>query len=483
MAAIDGAGNASAVSSSAGGTTSAPVRADTYAYDLADRLVGITPASGAASSFTFDALGRHLTKTESGITDTYTYAGERSVVVRDAPSSGTRTNAAVDATGSRLAISTSAGGFGWALADLHGDPAGYVAAAGGVVTDAARYDPYGEVSASVSSGLPSPWGYQGRLQLADATDTSLLDFGFRAYAPDLGLFTSPDDVAGSALNPVTFARYLYAGADPETLVDPDGHCTTTNASGGFDLFGTIGNCIAASEGFLWGTGESAVEFVGGTVGAVASVPGHVADAAGCLADGTCRSATVAGLVASAADLAGAIHGRGQSVLADPAAAVRRTIATVALAGADWAGSEHARLATSGGFEGGREAGRLLGGTEITGLSAIYGVKALPGAARSLGVAARDLGSRLRTAAGLLDETLTVVDRGLPTRVSPVARFGETRVPINGQSTQIPIALRLGTAPTYKGRFKLPFGIHISPSRPFITVHINPWSRYYNPRAN
>ena len=50
------------------------------------------------------------------------------------------------------------------MSDLHGDPAGYVAAAGGVVTDAVRYDPYGEVSASVSSGLPSPWGYQGRLQ-------------------------------------------------------------------------------------------------------------------------------------------------------------------------------------------------------------------------------------------------------------------------------------------------------------------------------
>ena len=223
VAAIDGAGNASAVSSSAGGTTSAPVRADTYAYDLADRLVGITPATGVGLVVHLRRPGSPSTKTESGITDTYTYAGESSVVVRDAPSSGTRTNAAVDATGSRLAISTSAGGFGWALADLHGDPAGYVAAAGGVVTDATRYDPYGEVSASVSSGLPSPWGYQGRLQLADATDTSLLDFGFRAYAPDLGLFTSPDDQAGSALNPVTFARYLYAGADPETLVDPDGH--------------------------------------------------------------------------------------------------------------------------------------------------------------------------------------------------------------------------------------------------------------------
>ena len=70
-------------------------------------------------------------------------------------------NAAVDATGSRLAISTSAGGFGWALADLHGDPAGYVAAAGGVVTDAARYDPYGEVSGQRQLWAPLPLGLPG----------------------------------------------------------------------------------------------------------------------------------------------------------------------------------------------------------------------------------------------------------------------------------------------------------------------------------
>ena len=212
------------MSSSAGGRR-APRSAPTRTPTTSPTASSASPRPpGRRPRFTFDALGRHATKTESGSTDTYTYAGESSVVVRDAPSSGTRTNAAVDATGTRLAISTSAGGFGWALADLHGDPAGYVAAAGAAVTDAVRYDPYGEISASVSSGLPSPWGYQGRLQLADASDTSLFDFGFRAYAPDLGLFTSPDDVAGSALNPVTFARYLYAGANPETLVDPDGHC-------------------------------------------------------------------------------------------------------------------------------------------------------------------------------------------------------------------------------------------------------------------
>ena len=105
-------------------------------------------------------------------------------------------------------MSTSSGGFGWTLADLHGDIAGYAAATGAVMTDATRYDPYGEVVAATSSGLGSPWGYQGRLDLAAPADTDLYDFGFRPYAPDLGTFTSPDDQAGSALNPLNFNRYL-----------------------------------------------------------------------------------------------------------------------------------------------------------------------------------------------------------------------------------------------------------------------------------
>ncbi|TAL09761.1 MAG: hypothetical protein EPO00_05415, partial [Chloroflexota bacterium] len=60
VAALDGAGNASAQSTSAAGTTTAPVRTTAYAYDLADRLTGITPqaGAGAAATLTLDALGR-----------------------------------------------------------------------------------------------------------------------------------------------------------------------------------------------------------------------------------------------------------------------------------------------------------------------------------------------------------------------------------------------------------------------------------------
>lgn len=126
-------GNASAQSSSAAGTTTAPVRSTTYAYDLADRLTGITPqaGSGPAVSLTIDALGRHRTRIEAGITATYAYAGESAAIVAISPSSGAVTSSALDATGARLAVSTSTGGFGWTLADLHGDIAGSADTDGG----------------------------------------------------------------------------------------------------------------------------------------------------------------------------------------------------------------------------------------------------------------------------------------------------------------------------------------------------------------
>jgi RHS repeat-associated protein len=52
----------------------------------------------------------------------------------------------------------------------------------------------------------------------------LYDAGARYYSPGLGTFTQFDSVSGSAQNPVSMNRYLYAAANPATLVDPSGHC-------------------------------------------------------------------------------------------------------------------------------------------------------------------------------------------------------------------------------------------------------------------
>ena len=74
---------------------------------------------------------------------------------------------------------------------------------------------------------PSPWRYQGRILESNGGtgNAEVYDAGARAYVPDLGTFTSLDSVSGSAQNPLSLNRYLYANANPETLTDPDGHAT------------------------------------------------------------------------------------------------------------------------------------------------------------------------------------------------------------------------------------------------------------------
>jgi RHS repeat-associated protein len=228
VAAIDGTGNASAQGTAAGGSTQDPPAKTTgYTYDFTDRLTSIN-ATGifTLSTFAFDALGRHRTKSIGGSTvATYSYAATSGAVVRIAGPSLT-TDSAVDATDSRLATKTSTALFGWTLPDLHGDVAGALNSSGSTVTDAFRYDAYGETIDKVTSTLPTPWRYQGRLLENEVGDADLYDFGFRSYVADLGAFNSLDDQPGSAQNPISLNRFLYANANPATLIDPDGHCAT-----------------------------------------------------------------------------------------------------------------------------------------------------------------------------------------------------------------------------------------------------------------
>jgi RHS repeat-associated protein len=93
--------------------------------------------------------------------------------------------------------------------------------------NAFRYDAYGQTCATWTAGSGSinvPWRFGGRILESAAGSTDLYDFSARSYDPSLGAFTSFDTLQGSALNPLTLNRYLYANANPATLVDPDGHC-------------------------------------------------------------------------------------------------------------------------------------------------------------------------------------------------------------------------------------------------------------------
>jgi YD repeat-containing protein len=90
-----------------------------YAYDLGDRLVGLTPPGASATTFTYDALGRIATRSVPGAgTDSYSYVG----LTEDAwqVSNGSAATASlVGPNGSRLSVLTGST-LGWTIPDLHG---------------------------------------------------------------------------------------------------------------------------------------------------------------------------------------------------------------------------------------------------------------------------------------------------------------------------------------------------------------------------
>jgi RHS repeat-associated protein len=206
-----------------------------YAYDAADRLTAIDPAGTASdATFGFDALGRHASRTIAGVSESDEFLGQGEAVTRIGAASPILGLVAAD--GARLATRTGSG-VAWLVPDPHGTTA--VLAADTGIASALRYDGYGQTIATAPQSRPpgaDRWTYQGRLDIAPPgldPDTPLLDFSARFYAPALGAFTQADTLAGSATDPRSLNRYLYALANPTSLIDPDGH-TAYNLDRGSD---------------------------------------------------------------------------------------------------------------------------------------------------------------------------------------------------------------------------------------------------------
>jgi RHS repeat-associated protein len=188
----------------------------TYAYDEASRLTGITPQTGSAATLTVDALDRSKTRTVGANTDTYGFLGTSKTAYETG--AGT-TDALLDLDGSRLAVKT-AGTVSWVVFDLHGSVVALCPAGSTTLSDAYRYDAWGQ--AMTSGATTNPWRYRGLLDVSP-NGTSVIMMGARYFAPHLGSFTQEDTVRGAAADPLSMNRYLYAEADPATLIDPDGH--------------------------------------------------------------------------------------------------------------------------------------------------------------------------------------------------------------------------------------------------------------------
>ncbi|TQJ17751.1 RHS repeat-associated core domain-containing protein [Kribbella jejuensis] len=206
-------------------TTGATTEA--FSFDAFDRMI-----TRSARDFTYDALDRPV---QAG-TARMRYDGFSDEVVSDGTQFFGRS-----ASDGLLAV-----GYDTTkrlvLADRHGDvfagfdPTDTTLTAG--LPDSRTYDPFG--NSTSAAGLKYRVGYQG-----DWTDPRSGDVneGARWYNPGTGTFNSRDtiNVDGGAASSV-LNLYAYAGGNPLTLNDPDGHSSVDPGDGG-------GNCYMKTIGW------------------------------------------------------------------------------------------------------------------------------------------------------------------------------------------------------------------------------------------
>jgi RHS repeat-associated protein len=212
----------------------------TNTWDAANRLTKIDPASGDDAVLTYDPLGRIATRTVgTAATTTYRYAGTSDIVVREA--AGSATSYLATPAGARMGTSDGTTAH-WLLYDLLGSVVASQAAGSGTTSlvDALRYDAYGQtLGQHQATGSDLGPRFRGLLDLAPTADRDvsgpgsdpLYQMGARAYAPHLGTFTKLDTYAGRAQDPISLNRYLYAHANPGTLIDPSGHSAQAKHDG------------------------------------------------------------------------------------------------------------------------------------------------------------------------------------------------------------------------------------------------------------
>jgi len=215
-----------------------------YGYDAAGNVLndGITTGCGtygytwnaeeqmtcaAGSTYTYDGDGIRVEKTGGNATPTmYWGAGN----LAESNTSGTLTSEYIFAGGKRIArrdIAT--GSVYYYFTDMLGSSSVLATSSGGVENES-DYEPYGGEANVTQSLTNQHYKFEGKER---DPETGLDNFGARFSNPNMGRFMSPDwankpePVPYAKLtSPQTLNLYAFAGNNPESAPDLDGHFAT-----------------------------------------------------------------------------------------------------------------------------------------------------------------------------------------------------------------------------------------------------------------
>ncbi len=206
----------------------------TYAWDYENRLTSVTLPGGGLVSFKYDPMGRRIQRVSSSGTINYVYDGADGVEE-------------VDAAGTVLARYAMGPGIDQPLSMLRGGATSYYEADGlssvtsltdgtGSAVGSYLFDTFGKQT-SPEGGVTNAFRYTAR---ESDVETGLYNYRARYYDPQIGMFISED--------PTRFASganfYTYAANTPTQFNDPTGYFPTQYHH---ELTSNIGNEVFASK--------------------------------------------------------------------------------------------------------------------------------------------------------------------------------------------------------------------------------------------
>ncbi|MEH1055731.1 LamG-like jellyroll fold domain-containing protein [Micromonospora sp. CPCC 206171] len=185
-----------------------------------------TLATAGGNTTSTDAFGQVVSQQSAGGTQTYTYDGLGRAIRPNFSYTGLANDLAGDGAATYVrgpsgeVVGAAAGGtqrMVWT--DLHTDVVGQFTATGTALAGSMAYDPLGKVVNA--NGLLGSLGYQS--EWTDAL-TSRVNMHARWYNTDTGQFDTRDTANNSPVpDSINANRYQYGDANPLTVTDPTGH--------------------------------------------------------------------------------------------------------------------------------------------------------------------------------------------------------------------------------------------------------------------
>ena len=257
-----------------------------YQYDEFERLRRVkgfgAPAGQSGDRYCYDALDRRALRIESSNTTAtcatatpttpgtreYAYVGLTNMLAREQTDTGAIRTYDYDSSYNRLGRSKVGDRYQSYAHDANGSVEGIEHADGTLPsTEQYPYDPYGRLESASRQIDDPPNEAENELATADMKDnpfrfqgfyydagTQTYDMQARDYRPDIARFLSVDRYSDAyadlslLADPVTQNRYAFAGGNPITLVEVDGHEPPSSFTNPCDpIYGSDERCSEASE--------------------------------------------------------------------------------------------------------------------------------------------------------------------------------------------------------------------------------------------